>query len=812
MRPSIYNLNKTLLFLKIFFFFPVIGYLCQTTLVDFGHNSNANYFGLAGWNELLISTEMQYTDVGPDGVILQSNLDEFTDYMGVRGTPKHFNVGERIVVTWYNNSDEVIFFTNRISFTDPNNPDEDGADGKWYTMRSLDDYRYTYQEIQPHSLAKTVFNITDDGVHKTDDVYSLVNINLSIEWYDSYMKQFLVCDKIELFNDADIQPPSVPGGINITPLSDSQIYVEWSPSTDNTETVEYLVYLNDEIEGYSQTTNYTIVYLEPSTEYNISVSAMDMCGNESARSNPITVSTNSYAHSNSLINPNGIEYIGSIDLSENFSWGGEALTYNPNGDGGQTGVGSTDGFPGTFFVMNLNQPEYGFVAEVSIPTPFISITKSIDELNQVTILQESTNIRPENVNNLEFVDIWRTGLEYIEDENRLYSTWNIYYTVTGEKHVTLSCCDAANLSTSQKFGAWFIGSSTEWPIDAALSDYLFSVPDEWASQNLAGRKLITGRFREGGLSGLGPTMYAFAPVGNNILPAESELEFSTLLEYASFYESNDRLNYYPNSINGYRHSDLWRDADWIQVNNQSSIVLIGNKARGEHYYGYYGERMRHDWIIADLPYPEFWDTDPDGKGWRSSNIIPMIIFYNPVDLAAAVNGDMEAYEPQPYAATRLNRNIFWGNRCEIFSACYDDYNNLLYIAEFVYELEGRIIVHAFRVNNITDVTENHNSLLKFSLNQNYPNPFNPSTKIKYTIPTKSFSPLLGGVGGGLVTLKVYDILGREIATLVNQTKSPGTYVETFHGSSLPSGIYFYKLNVGASKEMYSETKKMILLK
>jgi len=91
---------------------------------------------------------------------------------------------------------------------------------------------------------------------------------------------------------------------------------------------------------------------------------------------------------------------------------------------------------------------------------------------------------------------------------------------------------------------------------------------------------------------------------------------------------------------------------------------------------------------------------------------------------------------------------------------------------------------------------------QYLLSQNFPNPFNPSTKIKYTIPD---------VGTALikfVQIKVYDILGSEIATLVNEEKPAGNYEVEFDGSNLSSGIYFYRLQAGA----ISETKKMILLR
>jgi hypothetical protein len=96
---------------------------------------------------------------------------------------------------------------------------------------------------------------------------------------------------------------------------------------------------------------------------------------------------------------------------------------------------------------------------------------------------------------------------------------------------------------------------------------------------------------------------------------------------------------------------------------------------------------------------------------------------------------------------------------------------------------------------------------KFSLYQNYPNPFNPSTKIKFNIPSsEEWQPKADGVG--FVTLKVYDITGREIQTLVNENLQPGTYEVTFDGSGLNSGVYFYRLISGDLRQ----TRKMMLLK
>ena len=105
----------------------------------------------------------------------------------------------------------------------------------------------------------------------------------------------------------------------------------------------------------------------------------------------------------------------------------------------------------------------------------------------------------------------------------------------------------------------------------------------------------------------------------------------------------------------------------------------------------------------------------------------------------------------------------------------------------------------------TDVDDNEPTLPdEFSLSQNYPNPFNPSTAIQYTIPAGDAL----SSAEALVTLIIYDILGRQIATLVNKEQSPGTYNVTFDASYLPSGIYFYQLQAGS----FTQTRKMILLK
>src|SRR4030095_16448044 len=108
-----------------------------------------------------------------------------------------------------------------------------------------------------------------------------------------------------------------------------------------------------------------------------------------------------------------------------------------------------------------------------------------------------------------------------------------------------------------------------------------------------------------------------------------------------------------------------------------------------------------------------------------------------------------------------------------------------------------IIINTYCTGTITGITNNNGIPSVFALEQNYPNPFNPSTGIKYQIAKESF-----------VKITVYDILGKNVATLVNEKKSAGFYNVEFNASNYASGLYFYKMEAGD----FTEVKKMMLVK
>jgi hypothetical protein len=124
-------------------------------------------------------------------------------------------------------------------------------------------------------------------------------------------------------------------------------------------------------------------------------------------------------------------------------------------------------------------------------------------------------------------------------------------------------------------------------------------------------------------------------------------------------------------------------------------------------------------------------------------------------------------------------------------------------------------IFAQRINNngtLTSVRFSEQLPSSFSLEQNYPNPFNPSTRIRFSVPTKNGRGGESGNGGTgeaeIVTLKVFDVLGKEIATLVNENLNAGSYETTFGASGIASGTYFYRLQAGE----FSSVRRLLLLK
>ncbi len=183
--------------------------------------------------------------------------------------------------------------------------------------------------------------------------------------------------------------------------------------------------------------------------------------------------------------------------------------------------------------------------------------------------------------------------------------------------------------------------------------------------------------------------------------------------------------------------------------------------------------------ISDIANPQLLDT-LEGAGGYAIDIEGNYAYctsnsrLSVIDISNAADLKVAGYYPLPSPGI----NVFVKNKI-VHVACQTDG---IYFIQF---------------DEPTFIKEVNNNLNDFSLSQNYPNPFNPSSTISYSVPEIVF-----------VSIKVYDVLGNEIATLVNQEKPAGNYEVKLDATGLPSGIYLYKLQAGS----FVETKKMVLMK
>jgi len=197
------------------------------------------------------------------------------------------------------------------------------------------------------------------------------------------------------------------------------------------------------------------------------------------------------------------------------------------------------------------------------------------------------------------------------------------------------------------------------------------------------------------------------------------------------------------------------------------------------YYSSFTPKLKFpaDETIADYPVNLTWDKSKYATSYR--------VQVSSDSSFSSLVCELAAYSDNNYKLTNVipGGTYYWRVAANNNSSLEGGYS-------------GYSAAKSFVVSGVTGVEKN-NTPISFNLSQNYPNPFNPTTNISYSIAAAS-----------MVTLKVYDTIGREVAQLVNEQKEPGSYVVQFNGRNLASGIYFYQINAGS----YIATKKLTLLK
>ncbi len=209
----------------------------------------------------------------------------------------------------------------------------------------------------------------------------------------------------------------------------------------------------------------------------------------------------------------------------------------------------------------------------------------------------------------------------------------------------------------------------------------------------------------------------------------------------------------------------------------------------------------------------FYFTEDGGKNWESKFVDYYIndISFKNINDGWGIGKNFIIHTTDCGESWNLQLNITNDSSSTSFNTIHSRYNSTSWVCGTkTFWRTGKTVGVIYKyIDSIASGVSNFGNDLPntFSLSQNYPNPFNPSTKIKYSIPTSPQpSPYKGE--GARVRLKVYDILGNEVATLVNEEQPAGEYEVEFKGTDISSGIYFYQLKVGN----FIETKKMIFLK
>ncbi len=438
--------------------------------------------------------------------------------------------------------------------------------------------------------------------------------------------------------------------------------------------------------------------------------------------------------SGNAISPGDLEYLGAFrlpggeDPPQTFAYGGNAMTFNPDGDSS----GAADGFPGSLFVMGHDRIAYGELpngnqlAEINIPIPILS--RNLADLNTAEFIQEFADVTKGFFTNLE--EIPKVGLQYLnrpETGPKIHIAWGQH----------LQPPDVAShgwfnptLSNPNFQGTWFIGDQNLYSVNS----YMFEIPAEWANAYTRGRPLATGRMRDGGQGGMGPTMFAYQPwqADGSPSPSGTHLEETTLL----LYENADATEQIVRTLNGYQHPDDWAGGAWLTTpSGKQAVLFAGTKSNGTKYWYGYIHPQGPQYVCVDEEVTGFTlcrnadgstcpqedlagccsaatGTCVSNRGWWTTRFDAEFILYDPADLAKVATGQWEPWQPQPYVTIDIDEHLYlsppeWDvievgqgdqRRYRIGDVSFDRANGLLYVLE-LYADGAKPIVHVWRINS-----------------------------------------------------------------------------------------------------------------
>ena len=430
-----------------------------------------------------------------------------------------------------------------------------------------------------------------------------------------------------------------------------------------------------------------------------------------------------------LVQPADLVYLGAFRLPDEgdrpltFAYGGNAMTFNPNGDSS----GPADGFPGSLFITGHDRLPYGElpdgsqVAEVDIPVPVNS--RNLNDLPVAAFLQGFHEVAAGHFTRMD--EIVRIGMAYLDHPAtgpKIHLAWGQHF--EPDPPAATHAWFSPDLAAPDFQGEWFIGAQSFY----AVNDYMFEIPAAWADAHAQGRYLATGRFRDGGWSGMGPALFAYRPwqSDGSPPPAATRLSETILLRY----ESSLNTANIERCLAGYQHPDEWNGGAWLTPGSKTAVLFAGTKSNGvKYWYGYVNpagpEFPCVDAEVTDFITCRLADGSPcppedlvecpghnDYRGWWTTRWDAEFLLYNPADLARVAAGEIPSWEPQPYATLDIDEYLFLNpagieqdmlgtgvqRRYRIGDVAYDRQRGVLYVLELFAD-EARPVVHVWRVGS-----------------------------------------------------------------------------------------------------------------
>jgi len=429
-----------------------------------------------------------------------------------------------------------------------------------------------------------------------------------------------------------------------------------------------------------------------------------------------------------LVQPTDLVYVGAIRLPDrddgapveaSFEYAGQAMAYRANGDPG----GPADGFPGSLLLSGFDVENR--IAEIDIPVPVVSPGKHPEDLPVARVLQPFRDVRGSLFT--AFTEIPRVALLCLGPTpvgEKVIAAWGQHFqddpALVLPSHAWL---DPAPLGANLA-GAWWVGEQSLYSVNG----YLLEIPPAWAEAHTGGRRVGTGRARDGGWSGRGPALFAIAPwLSGNPPPPGTRLAEVPLLLYS--HTRSDPPDPTSTRLAGYQEPDEWEGGAWLgTADGRAAVAFVGTKATGALYwYGWVnpagpdipcvetvGTGMLGCYRADGSPCPPELVRECAGhtseRGWWSASMEAQIILYDPVDLAAVAAGTLAPGAPQPYATLAIDDRLFLPDptvepdalgpgrqrRYRLGESAYDRERSLLYVLERFADA-AKPVIHVWQV-------------------------------------------------------------------------------------------------------------------